>query len=76
MAQDILLPVAEPTQLALPLALEAQGTVHGTPAIETDFPILEVSRLAKLESCQKDPGHGNTEKVSERMCGCPYRANL
>ena len=46
MTQDILLLAPEPIQPALPLAREAPGVGQGTRAIETDFPVLEVSRLA------------------------------
>jgi len=54
MTQDALLPVAEPIQLAFPLAREAPGAGQGTHAIETDFPILEVSRLAQMRSYRKN----------------------
>jgi len=46
MTQDIFPPAPEPIQPALPLAREAPGVGQGTRAIETDFPVLEVSRLA------------------------------
>jgi len=54
MTQDALPPAPEPVQLALPLAREAPGAGQGTRAIETDFPILEVSRLAQVKSCCKN----------------------
>jgi len=42
--------MTEPIQLALPLARAAPGVGQGTRAIETDFPILEVSRLALVRA--------------------------
>jgi hypothetical protein len=48
------LPAAEPVQLALPLAPEAPRAARGRRSIEADFPILEVSRLAQLESYRKN----------------------
>jgi hypothetical protein len=38
MTQDQLIPVAEPIQLALPLAREAPGAGQGTRAIEAGSP--------------------------------------
>ena len=40
----------EAVQLALPLDREAPRASQGRRSIEADFPILEVSRLAQLES--------------------------
>jgi len=46
--------VAEAVQLVLPLDLEAPRASQGRRSIEADFPILEVSRLAQLESYRKN----------------------
>jgi hypothetical protein len=45
---------AEAMQLALPLACEAPRASKGQRSIEADFPILEVRRLAQLESHRKN----------------------
>ncbi len=45
---------AEPVQFALPLAREAPRAAQGKRAIETDLPVLEVNRLAQLESYHKN----------------------
>jgi hypothetical protein len=44
----------EAVQLALPLDREAPRTSQGRRSIEADFPVLEVSRLAQLESYRKN----------------------
>ena len=41
-------------QLALPLEREAPRAGEGRRAIEADFPVLEVSRLAQVESYRKN----------------------
>jgi hypothetical protein len=48
------LPTAEPIQLPLPLAREAPRVAQGKRAIEADFPVLEISRLARVESYRKN----------------------
>jgi hypothetical protein len=44
----------EAVQLALPLKRKAPRASQGRRSIEADFPILEVSRLAQLESYRKN----------------------
>jgi hypothetical protein len=44
----------EAVQLALPLDREAPRASQGRRSIEADFPVLEVSRLARLESYRKN----------------------
>ncbi len=44
----------ESIQLALPLDREPPRASQGRRAIEADLPILEVSRLAQLESYRKN----------------------
>lgn len=47
----------EAVQLALPLDREAPRASQGRRSIEADFPILEVSQLAQLESYRKNIYH-------------------
>lgn len=78
MTPDELLPAAEPIQLPLPLAREAPGAPQGARAIEADFPILEVSRLAQLESYRKNvyrPAY-YIHKWWARRTGATFRAIL
>jgi adenine-specific DNA methylase len=78
MTRDELLPAAEPVQLALPLAREAPRAARGRRSIEADFPILEVSRLAQLESYRKNvyrPAY-YIHKWWARRTGATFRAIL
>jgi putative DNA methylase len=78
MTRDTLLPAAEPIQLALPLAREAPRTARGRRAIEADFPILEVSQLAQVESYRKNvyrPAY-YIHKWWARRTGATFRAIL
>lgn len=45
---------AEPTQLTLPLERQAPRAAQGRRCMEADFPMLEISRLAQLESYRKN----------------------
>jgi putative DNA methylase len=78
MTPDALPPAPEPIQLSLPLVREAPRAVQGTRAIEADFPILEISRLAQLESYRKNiyrPAY-YIHKWWARRTGATFRAIL
>jgi putative DNA methylase len=68
----------EALQLALPLAREAPRATQGRRSIEADFPVLEVSRLAQLESYRKNvyrPAY-YIHKWWARRTGATFRAIL
>jgi len=72
------LPATEPIQLALPLAHEAPRAAQGRRAIEADFPVLEISRLAQVESYRKNvyrPAY-YIHKWWARRTGATFRAIL
>jgi putative DNA methylase len=69
---------AEAVQLALPLDREAPRASQGRRSIEIDFPILEVSQLAQLESYRKNiyrPAY-YIHKWWARRTGATFRAIL
>ena len=70
--------MTETIQLALPLDREAPRASHGRRSIEADFPILEVSRLAQVESYRKNiyrPAY-YIHKWWARRTGATFRAIL
>ena len=70
--------VAETVQLALPLDRKAPRAANGRRSIETDFPVLEVSQLAQLESYRKNiyrPAY-YIHKWWARRTGATFRAIL
>jgi len=72
------LPATEAIQLALPIARETPKAVQGRRAIEADFPVLEISRLAQVESYRKNvyrPAY-YIHKWWARRTGATFRAIL
>jgi putative DNA methylase len=70
--------MVEALQLAFPLAREAPRATQGRRSIEADFPNLEVSRLARLESYRKNvyrPAY-YIHKWWARRTGATFRAIL
>jgi len=76
--RDAAVTAAELIQLALPLDREAPRAAQGRRAIEADFPVLEISRLAQLESYRKNiyrPAY-YIHKWWARRTGATFRAIL
>lgn len=72
------LPATEAIQLALPIARETPKAAQGRRAIEADFPVLEISRLAQVESYRKNvyrPAY-YIHKWWARRTGATFRAIL
>jgi len=68
----------EATQLALPLGCEAPLALTGIRSIEVDFPVIEISHLAKIESYRKNiyrPAY-YIHKWWARRTGATFRAIL